>query len=177
MTHAMRAAAVLAALLLVASGCGSDDSKSDGADEPDLDPSSDTTTAPVDDETAIKETIAAYDKALVTLNKEQDLTPALDDAATDEWARELVTTYDDNLFSRHLVMTGRWHTIVDSVAVDGDSAEAEVCNDGTRVYVIDRGGEIENGSASQGRTRGVLRLVREADGWQVDGNTNEEGSC
>ena len=171
----MRTAAALAAVLLTATGCGGPDDEAD--DGPDLGPSTPTTSSGVDDEAAIKATIADYDKALVTLNESQDVTPALEAAATDDWAQQLFSTYDDNLFAKKMVMTGRWHTVVDEVHVDGDRATAEVCSDGNKVYVIERGGTIPSGATSQGRVPGELTLAREDGAWQVAGSESEEGSC
>lgn len=168
------AAAATAMVLTVTacSGSGDDADKSD--DEPSLGAS--TTPASADDKAEIKAVIAAYDRALVTVNREQEVTPELEAVATDAWAEQLVTTYDDNLFSNGLQMLGRWRTEVESVTVDGDSAAADVCADGNKVFVVE-GDSIPSGTQSQGRARGVISLVREDDGWQVDGNTTEEGLC
>lgn len=54
---------------------------------------------------------------------------------------------------------------------------ADVCSDGNQVHVVDRGAGIPNGAQSQGRSTGVIPLVREDDGRQVDGNVIEEGRC
>jgi hypothetical protein len=73
-------------------------------------------------------------------------------------------------------MVGRWRTDVRTVTVDGDNAEASVCADGTKVFVVE-GESIPSGALSQGRRRGVVVLVREDDGWQIDGNSTEESQC
>ena len=40
------------------------------------------------------------------------------------------------------------------------------------------GAQVEaSGTRSQGRTPATISLVREDDGWQVDGNATEEGKC
>ena len=105
------------------------------------------------------------------------MTPELEAVTTDAWADQLFTTFDDNIFSNGLQMVGRWRTKVESVSVAGDSAEADVCSDGNKVYVVDRGAGIPNGAQSQGRSTGLISLVREDDGWQVDGNVIGEGKC
>ena len=114
-------------------------------------------TAGADDKAEIEAAVAAYDRALVTVNREQEVTPQLSAVATDAWAEQLVTTYDDNLFSNGLTMVGRWRTKVESVTIDGDSAEADVCSDGNKVYVVEGGGSIPSGTQSQGRSRGSSR--------------------
>ena len=52
----------------------------------------------------------AYDRALVTVNRKQEVTPQLEAVTTEAWAEQLLTTYDDNLFSNGLQMVGRWRT-------------------------------------------------------------------
>ena len=96
---------------------------------------------------------------------------------TEAWADQLFRTFDDNIFSNGLEMVGRWRTTVESVRIAGESAEADVCSDGNKVYVVDQGAGIPNGARSQGRSTGVITLVREDDGWQVDGNVIGEGKC
>ena len=152
---------------------GSDDESPKTEDEP----SQSSPTKSVDDEAAIEDVVAAYDRALVTVNQQHDVTPQLTAVATDDWAEQLVTTYDDNLFANGLEMVGRWRSQVESVSVAGDQAEADVCSDGNKVYVVEGGGSIPSGTRSQGRTPAVISLVREDDGWQVDGNAIGEGKC
>lgn len=169
-------AAATATLLTLTACSGSDDEGGKSDDEPSL--ASPTTSASVaDDEAEIEAAVAAYDRALVTVNREQEVTPQLSAIATDAWAEQLVTTYDDNLFSNGLTMVGRWRTEVETVTIDGDSAEADVCSDGNKVYVVEGGGSIPSGTRSQGRTPATISLVREDDGWQIDGNATEEGKC
>lgn len=170
-------AAALAAVLLTATACGGSDESDDAADEPSLGKPSPSETAVVDDETAIERTIAGYDRALVTINREKDVTPEFIAVATETWADRLLTTYDDNLFSNGLVMVGRWRTTVETVKVDGDTAEVDVCIDGNKVYVVEDGESIGSGAQSQGRFPGTVSLVRESGGWKVDGTDSTEGSC
>jgi len=174
MRNAMCTLAAITAALLTLTACGGSDDESPKTDD---EPSQSTPTKSVDDEAAIEGVVAAYDRALVTVNEQHEVTPQLTAVATDDWAEQLVTTYDDNLFSNGLEMVGRWRSQVESVTVDGDQAEADVCSDGNKVYVVDGGGSIPSGTRSQGRTPAVLSLVREDDGWQVDGNEIGEGKC
>lgn len=163
------------AVLLTATGCSGSETDDDKAD-PEAAPAPSPTAASAQDEADVVAVIAAYDRALVTVNREQAVTDQLEQVATDAWAAQLLSTYEDNVFSNGLVITGRQRTEVRSVAVDGDAAWAEVCSDGSRVYVVEAGSETD-GAQSRGRTRGVITLVREAGGWQVDGNASEEGRC
>jgi hypothetical protein len=166
-----------AALMTLTACSGSDDEGDKGEDAPSLGPSDKDTAPTADDKAEIETVIAAYDRALATVNRKHEVTPELDDVATDAWAEQLLTTYDDNLFSNGLEMVGRWRTKVSSVTVDGDTAEAEVCSDGTTVYVVEGGGPVPSGASNQGRTRAVISLVREDEGWQIDGNATEEAQC
>ncbi len=170
------AAAATATLLTLTACSGSDDDGGSSDDEPSLGSPSPSVPA-ADDKADIEAVIAAYDRALVTVNRAQQVTDQLSAVATDAWAEQLVTTYEDNLFSNDLTMVGRWRTEVEAVTVDGDSAEAQVCADGNKVYVVESGGPIPSGAQSQGRSGGVISLVREDDGWQVDGNATGEGKC
>ena len=113
----------------------------------------------------------------MTVNREQAVTPQLSAVATDAWTEQLITNYEDNLFSNGLTMVGRWRTKVEAVTIDGDSAEADVCSDGNKVYVVEGGGSIPSGTSSQGRRPSTISLVREDAGWQVDGSATEEGKC
>jgi hypothetical protein len=169
--------AITAALLTLTACSGSEDEDDKSDDAPSLAPSEEDTAPPADDDAEIEAAIAAYDKALVTVNREHEVTPELSAVATDTWADQLVTTYDDNLFSNGLEMVGRWRTKVSSVTVDGDSAQAEVCSDGTKVYVVEGGGPVPSGASNQGRAPATVSLVREDEGWQIDGNATEEGRC
>jgi len=166
--------AAIAAALLTLTACGGSDDESPTTV---AEPSQSTPTKSVDDEAAIEDVVAAYDRALATVNERHEVTPQLTAVATDDWAEQLVTTYDDNLFSNGLEMVGRWRSQIESVTVDGDQAEADVCSDGNKVYVVEGGGSIPSGTRSQGRTPAVISLVREDDGWQVDGNEIGEGKC
>lgn len=170
------AAACTAALLTLTacggSGGGSDDTTGDA---PSLDaPSS---SVPVDDEAAIEQTLAGYDQALASMNREQRMPRTLTAVATDAWADQLFATYTENFFDNGLTLTGRWRTKVDDITIDGDTAEAEVCIDGNRVYLIDIGGTIPSGAVSQGRSPGVISLVRDGAAWKVEGNQIGEGPC
>ncbi len=170
------AVAAATATLLTLTACSGADDGDKSEDEPSL--GAPTTSTPVaDDEAEIEAAVAAYDRALVTVNRERSVTPQLSAIATDAWAEQLVTTYDDNLFSNGLTMVGRWRTTVESVTIDGDRAEADVCSDGNKVYVVEGGGAVPSGTRSQGRTAATISLVREDVGWQVDGNATEEGQC
>jgi hypothetical protein len=177
MTRAKCTAAAFTVVLLTLTACGGtdDDSGDTGSDEPSFDSPSES--EPVDDEAAIEQTLADYDQALVSMNREQELPAALTAVATDAWADQLFTTYDENFFDNGMALTGRWRTKVDDVTVDGDTAEAEVCIDGNRVYLIEIGGEIPSGAVSQGQSPGVISLVRDGTDWKVDGNKIEEGPC
>lgn len=169
------AVAAATAVVLTTTACSGSDDGDKTDDEPSL--GAPTTSAPDGDEKVeIRAAIAAYDRALVTVNRKQEVTPQLEAVTTEEWAEQLLTTYDNNLFSNGLQMVGRWRSEVRTVAVDGDNAEAAVCADGTKVYVVE-GESIPSGAQSQGRRRGVIALVREDDGWQVDGNATEESQC
>ena len=172
------AAAVATAALLSLTACsGSDD---DGRQERRRTVAriADASTGSTNDDKAdIESAVAAYYRALVTVNREQDVTPQLSAVATDAWTEQLVTNYDDNLFSNGLTMVGRWRTKVEAVTIDGDSAEADVCSDGNKVYVVEGGGSIPSGTSSQGRRPSTISLVREDAGWQVDGSATEEGKC
>lgn len=174
------AAAAATALLTTSTACsGSDDRPDDGPGAArSLPPTSIApTAATADDRAAIKAVIAAYDRALVTVNREHALTPELDATATDAWAEQLITTYDDNLFSNGQEMVGRWRTEVASATVAGDTARAQACSDGTEVFVVASGGDVPRGATSRGRTRVTISLVREDLGWQIDGYASDEGLC
>ncbi len=176
MLTARHAAAIMAALLTLTACSGTD--VTDGSDEPPSPSQSPSATAAEKpDEAGVKAAIRDYNRALVSFNREQDVTPELEAVTTEAWADQLLTTYDDNIFSNGMEMVGRWRTIVQSVSVAGDSATAQVCNDGNKVYIVDRGAGIPDGAQSQGRSTGVIALVREDDEWKVDGNVIEEGAC
>jgi hypothetical protein len=170
-------AAAMSTVLLLAAACSGSDGKDDSDNSGEGPSAGSTPASPREDKAAVVAAIAAYDQALVTVNREHGVTSELSAVATDAWAEQLVTTYDDNLFSNGLEMVGRWSTEVESVAIDGDSAKADVCSDGSKVYVVEGGGDVPRGTSSLGRTRGVIKLVREDDGWQVDGNASESGLC
>lgn len=175
--RARRATVAITAALLTLTGCGGNDDDPEETDDSPSFSQPSATAADKSDEADVKAAIRDYDRALVSFNREQEVTAELEAVATDAWADQLFTTYDDNIFSNGLEMVGRWRTIVQSVSVAGDSAEARVCNDGNKVYVVDQGAGIPNGAQSQGRSTGVISLVREDDGWQVDGNAIGEGKC
>ncbi|WP_322937604.1 nuclear transport factor 2 family protein [Nocardioides bizhenqiangii] len=170
-------AAPAIALLLTMTACSdSGDDGDAGGDEPSLG-SPTTSVASVDDKAEIKAAVAAYDRALVTINREKEVTPEFTAVATETWADRLLTTYNDNVFSKGLVMVGRWRTMVETVKVDGDTAEADVCIDGNQVYVVEDGESVGSGAQSQGRFPGSISLVRDSGGWKVDGADSTEGSC
>lgn len=174
-------AIALTAVLVVSAACGESDAGDGTDDQPSLDGSSSTSEAAiddaVDDEAAIEATIADYDRALVTVNRKHRLTPQLTAVATESWADELLATYDDNLFSKDLEMVGRWQTKVETVSVEGDAAEVEVCTDGNEVYVVETGGDVPSGTLSQGRFPGTVSLVRESGTWKIDETESGEGPC
>jgi len=176
----MRTATAVTAALLAFAGCSDGDGDSDKSDDkPDLSEPTVTEATDADqaDEQDVKAAIRAYDKALVSFNRERGLTPDFEAVTTESWADTLLQNFDDNIFSNGLEMVGRWRTIVRSVSVAGDTADANVCSDGNKVYVVEQGGGIPNGAQSQGRSAGAISLVREDDGWQVDGNVTGEGKC
>jgi len=177
MKSAKCTAAAFTAALLTLTACGGSDDDSDDTSSgaPSLDAPS--TSEAVDDEAAIEETLAGYDRALFSMNREQRLPPALTEVATDAWADQLFATYDENFFDNGLALTGRWRTTVDDVTVDGDQAKADVCIDGNKVYLVEIGGNIPSGAVSQGRSPGVISLVRDGADWKVEGNRIEEGQC
>src|SRR5436190_2282601 len=123
MRRLLATAAAMSMVLLTAMACsGSDDKDADQADAGSS--AGSTPTSPREDKAAVVAVIAAYDQALVTVNRDHEVTSELSAVATDAWAEQLVTTYDDNLFSNGMEMVGQWRTEVESVAIDGDSAKA-----------------------------------------------------
>ncbi|WP_183092874.1 hypothetical protein [Nocardioides stalactiti] len=177
MGRALGTIAATAAVLLSLSACsGSDgDDDSGSGDEPSAEISS--TLSPREDKAAITAAIADYDKALVGFNDAQEVTDDLAAVTTEQWAGSLLTNYEDNLFSNDQQMIGRWRTIVGVITLDGNEAEARVCNDGSKVFVVDRGSDSTRGAQPRGRAPGTVALVLEEDGWKVDGYAVTDGLC
>ena len=168
---------VTAALLALVACSDDDGGGSTSDDEPSAsEPAASPTEAGKADTQEVKAVIRAYDEALAGFVIARAMTPELEAVTTERWAEQLLTTYDDNVFSNGLELVGQWRTTVRSVQVAGDTAEATACSDGTEVYVVEEGSGTD-GATDQGRQTARISLVREDDGWQVDGNVTGEGKC
>lgn len=172
----------LAALGLAA--CSGDDEPDDvasiGADESaaaSSDPATPgTTQTAVDDDAAVRAALEAYYPAVIAYNAASGESDALTAVATPELVDEMTRNYAKTFAGgQHLV--GEWTTEVDAVEVDGDTATASICLDGTQVYVVDIGEGIGDGARGQDRAQTTVSFERVDGQWLVAGLDRSGASC
>lgn len=173
MRRATRTALAVATAVAILTGCSDDEKPDDPAPAA---PSASPTDAGPEDVRGVRQTLKVYDRALASFVESRSVTPELEEVTTEAWAEQLLRTYDDNIFSTDLEVVGRYRTDVRSVQVADDVAQAVVCADGSKVYVVERGAGT-GGSEPRGRRVGTVALVNEDGTWKVDGYTTGENRC